>query len=45
MLDGMPEYGVTLSVSLEEPILENHSGRVVIGYDMKLANANGRESI
>jgi hypothetical protein len=45
MLDGMPEYGVTLSGSLEEPVLENHSGRVVIGYDMKLANANGREMI
>jgi hypothetical protein len=40
-LVGMPEYGVALSGSLEDPVLENHSGRVVIGYDMKLSAANG----
>ena len=40
-LVGLPEYGVTLGGSLEDPILENHSGRVVIGYDMKLWTAAG----
>jgi hypothetical protein len=40
-LIGLPDYGVTLSGSPEEPVLENHSGRVVIGYDMETAYANG----
>jgi hypothetical protein len=40
-LVGLPEYGVTLSGSPENPVLENHSGRVVIGYDMETADAGG----
>jgi tetratricopeptide (TPR) repeat protein len=41
-LVGLPQYGVTLSGSPENPVIENHSGRVIIGYDMKLADANDR---
>jgi TPR repeat/Tetratricopeptide repeat len=36
---------VTLTGTAENPVLENHSGRVVIGYDVKLADANGRGMI
>ena len=39
---GMPEYGVTLSDSPEGPVIENHSGRVIIGYNIETADANGR---
>jgi hypothetical protein len=39
---GMPEYGVTLSGSPEDPVIENHSGRVIIGYNIETADANGR---
>jgi hypothetical protein len=31
-LQGLPQYGVTLTGTLENPIIGNHSGRVVIGY-------------
>jgi hypothetical protein len=41
-LQGLPAYGVSLSGSLENPGIENHSGRVVIGYDVKFSDANGR---
>jgi len=41
-LVGLPQYGVTLSGSPENPVIENHSGRVIIGYDIKLADANDR---
>jgi hypothetical protein len=41
-LQGLPQYGVTLTGTLENPVLENHSGRVVIGYDMRFSDANGR---
>ena len=41
-LQGLPTYGVTLSGNLENPVIENHSGRVVIGYDVKFSDANGR---
>jgi hypothetical protein len=41
-LQGLPQYGVTLTGTPENPIIENHSGRVVIGYSVKLADANGR---
>ena len=41
-LEGLPQYGVILSGSPENPIIENHSGKVVIGYEMKFADANGR---
>jgi hypothetical protein len=40
-----PEYGVTLSGSPENPVVENHSGKTVIGYDVKLADVNGRGMI
>jgi hypothetical protein len=39
---GMPEYGVTLSGSPDDPVIENHSGRVIIGYNIDTADANGR---
>lgn len=41
-LQGLPAYGITLTGTPENPIIENHSGRVVIGYSVKLADANGR---
>ena len=44
-LQGLPQYGVTLSGSPADPVIENHSGRVVIGYDMKLVDANDRGMI
>ena len=44
-LEGLPQYGVTLSGSLENPIVENHSGKTVIGYVVKFADANGRGEI
>ena len=31
---GMPQYGVTLSGTPDDPVLENHSGKVIIGYGM-----------
>jgi len=40
---GMPEYGVTLSGSPEDPVIENHSGRVIIGYNIETADANGNQ--
>ena len=39
---GMPEYDVTLSGTPEDPVIENHSGRVIIGYNIETADANGR---
>ena len=41
-LEGLPQYGVTLSGSPENPVIENHSGRMVIGYVVDTADANGR---
>jgi len=29
-LDGLPKYGVTLSGSPENPVIENRSGRAII---------------
>jgi hypothetical protein len=40
-LDGLPKYGVTLSGSPENPIIENRSGRAVIGYRLKTVDQNG----
>jgi hypothetical protein len=37
-----PEYGVTLSGSPENPVIENHSGRAVIAYRLGTADQNGR---
>ena len=42
---GMPEYGVLLTGAPEDPVLENRSGKVVIGYDMNLSDAAGRGMI
>jgi len=39
---GMPEYGVSLGGTPEHPVIENHSGRVIIGYNIETADANGR---
>jgi hypothetical protein len=44
-LQGLPQYGVTLTGTLENAVLENHSGRVVIGYSIRLADANGRSAV
>ena len=44
-LQGLPAYGITLTGTPESPVLENHSGRVVIGYDMKFSDANGRWAV
>jgi hypothetical protein len=41
-LQGLPEYGVLLSGSPKNPIVENHSGKTVIGYVVKTADAHGR---
>jgi len=41
-LVGLPEYGVTLSGAVQDPVIENHSGRVIIGYNIDQAYANGR---
>jgi hypothetical protein len=41
-LKGLPEYGVTLSGSVDDPVIENHSGRVIIAYNIETADANGR---
>jgi hypothetical protein len=40
-LEGLPEYGVTLSGTPENPIIENNSGRAVIGYRLMRAAQNG----
>jgi hypothetical protein len=39
---GLPQYGVTLSGTPDDPVIENHSGRVIIGYNIETADANGR---
>jgi tetratricopeptide (TPR) repeat protein len=42
-LEGLPQYGLNLSGSPEDPIIENHSGRVIIGYNIETADANGNQ--
>ena len=44
-LEGLPEYGVTLSGSPENPILENHSGRAVIAYTLVIPEQEGSLSV
>ena len=39
---GMPEYNIGLSGTPEDPVIENHSGRVIIGYNIDTADAIGR---
>jgi hypothetical protein len=43
-LQGLPEYGVTLSGSPDNPVVENHSGKTIIGYVFETADQNGRAS-
>jgi hypothetical protein len=40
-LQGLPEYGVTLSGTPENPVIENHSGRTVIAYVLIAAGQDG----
>jgi hypothetical protein len=40
-LEGLPKYGVTLSGSPLNPVIENHSGRTVIAYMLIAAGQNG----
>jgi hypothetical protein len=40
-LAGLPEHGVLLTGTPENPILENRSGRAVIAYRLKKAGQNG----
>jgi hypothetical protein len=37
-LDGLPEHAVLLTGSPENPVIENHSGRAVIGYVLRPRN-------
>jgi hypothetical protein len=39
-LEGLPQDGVTPNGSPDDPVVENHSGRVVIGYHIQ-SNTNG----
>jgi hypothetical protein len=39
---GMPEYNIVLSGSPDDPVIENHSGKVIIGYNIETADASGR---
>ena len=41
-LQGLPEYGVLLTGTPGNPIVENHSGKTVIAYVLKAADQNGR---
>jgi hypothetical protein len=41
-LVGLPEYGVTLSGSPENSVIENRSGKTVIAYVLKTADQDGR---
>jgi len=40
-LGGLPEHGVLLTGSLENPVIENRSGKTVIAYVFKTADQNG----
>jgi hypothetical protein len=40
-LQGLPEYGVLLTGTPENPVIENRSGRAVIAYTLKKADQNG----
>jgi len=40
-LVGLPEHGVLLTGTPENPVIENHSGRAVIAYTLKKADQNG----
>ena len=44
-LDGLPKYGVTLSGSPKNPVIENRPGRTVLAYVFKTADQNGHGSI
>jgi hypothetical protein len=40
-LQGLPEYGVLLTGSPEVPVIVNHSGRAIIGFDLRTYEADG----
>jgi hypothetical protein len=40
-LQGLPEYGVLLNGSPEVPVIINHSGRAIIGFELTTYTANG----
>jgi hypothetical protein len=40
-LQGLPEYGVLLIGSPEVPVIVNHSGRAIIGYDLRTYTGDG----
>ena len=40
-LVGMPEYGVLLTGSPEVPVIVNHSGRAIIGFNLTTYEADG----
>lgn len=40
-LDGLPEHGVLLTGTPENPVIENHSGRPIIAYRLRKADQNG----
>ena len=40
-LAGLPEHGVLLTGTPDNPVIENRSGRAVIAYTLKKADQNG----
>lgn len=44
-LEGLPVYGVLLTGALENPVIENHSGKAVIAYVCMAADQNGYTSL
>jgi hypothetical protein len=44
-LDGLPEHGVLLTGTLENPVIENHSGRTVIAYTVVIPEQGGSMSV
>ena len=40
-LQGLPEYGVLLTGTPQNPVIENHSGRTVIAYVLIAAGQDG----
>jgi hypothetical protein len=44
-LDVLPEYGVLLTGTLENPVIENHSGRTVIAYTVVIPEQDGSMSV
>jgi hypothetical protein len=38
---GLPEYGITLSGSMEDPVLTNHSGKTIVATQLIVESADG----